>query len=166
MPRATLAGVRLWSVHPSYLDGKGLVAVWREGLLARAVLRGKTRGYRHHPQLDRFRSHPAALSAINHYLAAIAAEAELRGYHFDRSRIGPIRNRSRLCVARGQLEFELAHLRAKVMLRAPSELERLPPIAEVRPHPLFRVRDGATEPWERGEPSVHRRFLERGGATR
>ena len=35
---------------------QGLVALWREALLARAVLRGKTRGYRHHPQLHRFRA--------------------------------------------------------------------------------------------------------------
>ena len=32
--------MRLWSLHPCYLDPAGLVAVWREGLLARAVLRG------------------------------------------------------------------------------------------------------------------------------
>jgi hypothetical protein len=38
-----------------YLDGRGLVALWREALLAQAVLRGRTRGYRH-PQLARFRS--------------------------------------------------------------------------------------------------------------
>jgi hypothetical protein len=29
-----------------------LVAVWREGLLAQAVLQGKTNGYKNHPQLD------------------------------------------------------------------------------------------------------------------
>ena len=65
--------MRLWSLHPSYLDQKALVAVWREGLLARAVLRNATRGYRRHPQLIRFRSHPAPLSAINNYLSLIAA---------------------------------------------------------------------------------------------
>jgi hypothetical protein len=43
--------MRLWSLHPQYLDPQGLVALWREALLAQAVLRGKTRGYKHHPQL-------------------------------------------------------------------------------------------------------------------
>ena len=38
--------MRLWSLRPKYLDSQGLVALWREGLLAQAVLRGKTRGYR------------------------------------------------------------------------------------------------------------------------
>lgn len=43
--------MRLWSLHPQYLDAKGLVALWREGLLAQAVLAGQTRGYKRHPQL-------------------------------------------------------------------------------------------------------------------
>lgn len=142
--------MRLWSLHPSYLDAKGLVAVWREGLLARAVLRGATRGYRRHPQLERFRRHPAPVSAINHYLEVIAREAEVRGYRFDRSRIGPVRNRSSIAVSRGQLEFELAHLRAKIVRRAPGELERLTQPRGLRVHPLFVVRSGAVESWERG----------------
>ena len=37
--------MRLWTLHPKYLDPQGLVALWREALLARAVLQGKTRGY-------------------------------------------------------------------------------------------------------------------------
>ena len=142
--------MRLWSLHPAYLDGRGLVAVWREALLARAVLRGKTRGYRHHPQVDRFRAHPASRSAINSYLAAIATEADTRSYHFDRTRIGPIRHHARLMVTRGQLEFELRHLRAKVGARAPAELVRLPAGPAIRPHPLFVARDGPVEAWERG----------------
>jgi hypothetical protein len=109
-----------------------------------------TRGYRHHPQLDRFRSHPAPLSAINRYLIEIAAEAETRGYRFRRSLVGPVRNRSRLPIARGQLEFELAHLRFKVKQRAPLELDRLPVGSDLRPHPLFRVRKGPIALWERG----------------
>jgi Pyrimidine dimer DNA glycosylase len=142
--------MRLWSLHPSYLDRRGLVALWREALLARAVLRGETRGYRHHPQLDRFRSHPAPVSAINGYLAVVADEADERGYRFDRSRMGPVRTRAALTVTSGQLEFELAHLRAKLRVRAPDELHRLPTRARPRPHPLFEARDGPVEPWERG----------------
>lgn len=141
--------MRLWTLHPSYLDARGLVAVWREGLLARAVLRGKTRGYRHHPQLIRFRAHPAPISAINHYLALIAAEADQRGYRFDRSRIGPVRNRSLIPVTEGQLRFELSHIRGKVELRAPADLHRLPTGTDPTPHPLFLTRPGPVEPWEK-----------------
>ncbi|MGP1680491.1 MAG: pyrimidine dimer DNA glycosylase/endonuclease V [Giesbergeria sp.] len=36
--------MRLWSLHPQYLDSKALVALRREGLLAQAVLAGLTRG--------------------------------------------------------------------------------------------------------------------------
>ena len=46
--------MRLWSVHPRYLDTAGLTACWREALLAQKVLTGATRGYRRHPQLERF----------------------------------------------------------------------------------------------------------------
>lgn len=145
--------MRLWSLHPSYLDPKGLVATWREGLLARAVLRGKTRGYRRHPQLIRFRAHPAPISAINCYLAAIADEADARGYRFDRSRIGPVRRRSPIAVTRGQLAFELAHLRGKVASRAPAELARMPEDTAISPHPLFVVEPGCVEPWERAVES-------------
>jgi hypothetical protein len=141
--------MRLWSLHPSYLDARGLVATWREGLLARAVLRGRTRGYHHHPQLVRFRAHPAPISAINHYLALIADEADERGYRFDRSRIGPVRNRSAIPVTAGQLSFELSHLRAKVETRAPEDLRRLPTDVAVTPHPVFVPRPGPVEPWER-----------------
>ena len=98
--------MRLWSLHPSYLDARELVALWREGLLAQAVLRGETRGYKHHPQLIRFRGHSAPVSAINDYLQAVAGEADRRGYPFDRARIGPVRYRSRLPVTDGQLTFE------------------------------------------------------------
>lgn len=144
--------MRLWSLHPSQLDQKALVAVWREGLLARAVLRGATRGYRHHPQLERFRRHPAPVSAINHYLKHIADEADARGYRFDRSKIGPIRNRKRMPVTTGQLDFEFLHLRAKVQTRAPRELHRL--AGKITPHPLFQTRNGDIEAWEKGDRNL------------
>lgn len=51
--------MRIWSVHPSLLDAKGLVACWRETLLAQKVLQGLTKGYKNHPQLDRFSNPPA-----------------------------------------------------------------------------------------------------------
>ncbi len=88
--------MRLWSLHPRYLDPQGLVALWREGLLAQAVLRGRTKGYRHHPQLQRFRAHASPRSAINAYLAEVHAEAARRGYSFDRSKIGPVRRIARI----------------------------------------------------------------------
>lgn len=142
--------MRLWSLHPRYLDTRGLVAVWREGLLARAVLHGKTRGYTRHPQLVRFRQHPSPSCAIDHYLIAILEEARERGYDFDARKIGRVRDRSRLVVTTGQLDFELAHLRSKIAARAPSDLIRLPDRTVLRPHPLFDLSEGPVADWELG----------------
>ena len=141
--------MRLWSLHPRYLDARGLVALWREALLARAVLRGKTRGYRHHPQLARFRAHPAPRLAIAAYLSAIHEEATARGYEFDRGKIGPIRRVSLIPVTRDQLEYEWRHLRFKLAARSPARLAEWR--QHVRPscHPLFRVRPGPVADWEK-----------------
>ena len=144
--------MRLWSLHPRYLDAPGLVAAWREGLLARAVLRGRTRGYTRHPQLERFRAHPAPVSAINAWLAAIADEADARGYAFDRTRAGPLRAVEPLAVTRGQLEFEWRHLLAKLAVRDPSRLVTLASLRRPACHPLFRACAGPIASWERAAP--------------
>src|SRR6185369_2619211 len=110
--------MRLWSLHPKYLDAQGLVALWRETLLAKAVLQGKTKGYRHHPQLERFKAHDSPRFAINAYLHAIHAEATSRGYTFDAGKIGPVRVVQRLPLATGQLAHEWQHLLRKLSLRS------------------------------------------------
>jgi hypothetical protein len=141
--------VRLWSLHPRYLDAKGLVALWRESLLAQKVLRGQTRGYRAHPQLERFRRHRHPLSAIATYLKAVADEADSRGYRFDRRRIARTRRAARLTVTNGQISHELRHLRMKLSRRDPRRLRLLPRLAEIEAHPLLRIVDGPVESWER-----------------
>lgn len=141
--------MRLWSLHPRYLDARGLVALWREALLAQEVLRGRTRGYRHHPQLVRFRSTRNPLAAIAGYLAAVADEAGRRGYRFDRRRIARHERRVRLTVTDGQLRYELRHLRAKLRQRAPAQLRALAGTKRVEAHPSFRVIEGRRADWER-----------------
>ena len=141
--------MRLWSLHPSLLDARGLVAVWREGLLAQKVLRGKTKGYRHHPQLERFRRSRKPITAIVNYLWVIHAEAERRGYSFNRSKIVGRRRACRIAVTRGQLDFEWAHLVKKVRIREPAWLLELGRHRRIKPHPLFVVVAGRIEPWER-----------------
>src|SRR5512144_2533662 len=116
--------MRLWSLHPRYLDPQGLVALWREALLARAVLGGRTRGYRNHPQLERFRFHSAPRSAISSYLQGIHAEAVARGYSFDSSKIGRARIQVPVLVADGQLQYEWRHLMLKLAARNPALRER------------------------------------------
>lgn len=141
--------MRLWSLHPRYLDPQGLVALWRESLLAKAVLRGETVGYRHHPQLERFRAHPAPRSALNAYLAAIHDEATRRGYDFDRSKVGPVRRVAPIPVTGGQLAFEWKHLMQKLAARNRPLYRQWAGTRRADCHPLFRRVHGAIEFWER-----------------
>lgn len=140
--------MRLWSLHPKHLDRRGLVALWREALLAQAVLRGETLGYRNHPQLERFRAAADPLAAIARYLQAVHAEASARGYAFDARKIGPGEQPVRLTVTAGQIDYEWAHLMEKLRERSP-EAYRSSAARTPQPHPLFDVSPGPVEPWER-----------------
>jgi hypothetical protein len=141
--------MRLWTLHPRYLDAQGLVALWREALLAKAVLRGRTRGYRHHPQLARFRAHPRPRAAINAYLAAIHEEACARGYAFDRRKVGPVRQVAAIFAATGQIDHERRHLMRKLFIRDRSMHRRLRSAGRAECHPLFRRVRGPVAEWER-----------------
>ena len=142
--------MRIWSLHPKYLDTKGLVAVWRETLLARAVLAGQTKGYTAHPQLDRFRGEPDAVALVDAYLWAVCDEATARGYRFDAGKMsGGRAERPRLPVTVGQLRYEWQHLRAKLLVRCPEWCERVGEVDVPVPHPLFYPVPGGVESWER-----------------
>ena len=146
--------MRLWSLHPKYLDSKGLVALWREGLLAQAVLAGKTRGYKHHPQLTRFLEMPTPRKQIAVYLRAVHDEAVRRCYHFDASKIGRGGAVAAFLVTRGQIEYEWAHLRGKLKTRAPSLLLEFVSVKRPEPHPLFQVVAGGIADWEMVAPDT------------
>ncbi|MGK2913105.1 MAG: pyrimidine dimer DNA glycosylase/endonuclease V [Porticoccaceae bacterium] len=139
-------------MHPRYLDAKGLVALWREALLAQKVLRGETRGYRNHPQLHRFKTAQDPLAAIATYLRAVREEAARRGYRFDASKIGASTDSKPLMVTAGQVSYELKHLQTKLAARDPARLAALDGdlAGEESPqiHPLFRVTPGPVEDWE------------------
>jgi hypothetical protein len=141
--------MRIWTIHPRYLDARGLVAVWREALLARAVLAGRTKGYTAHPQLIRFRSAHDPLAAINVYLAGVAKEAAVRGYRFDRRKLRGSHRHSRLEETRGQLQAEWLHLRGKLLTRAPQWLRKWSNVSTPDAHPLFRIVPGPVQPWEK-----------------
>lgn len=148
--------MRLWTLHPRYLDPRGLVALWREALLAQAVLAGRTRGYTQHPQLARFRESNAPLGAIGSYLVAVEAEARQRGYRFDTERIGPDRCETPIPVSDGQLAYEREHLLAKLRIRAPDLALRFARLERIQPHPLFRIVPGGIAAWEATSPAVRR----------
>ncbi len=141
--------MRLWSLHPKYLDSRGLVALWREALLAQKVLQGETKGYRSHPQLERFKSRPDPVAAIATYLQFIFEESRKRGYAFSAGKIRSSKRVSdRISCTRGQLLYEWEHLKKKLMARCPGKYHEIQHIISPAPHPLFVVRHGEREPWE------------------
>jgi hypothetical protein len=144
--------MRLWSIHPCYLDTKGLVALWREGLLAKKVLEGKTKGYKNHPQLERFKNYSNPIKAINSFLYFVLQEAKNRGYNFDTNKISTVDIlTSQISVTKGQLEFEFHHLCSKLNARDKERYESLTKSKpqDIIPHPLFFVVDGDIEEWEK-----------------
>ncbi len=147
--------MRLWSLHPSYLDWKGLGALWREGLLAQAVLLGRIQGWRSHPQLFRFRGHGDPVAAIGFYLLKIHEEASSRDYMYDESKIvDPVEDVSRIGITDGQLFHEKRILMERLAYRAPRKYDELKARERIEdiptPHPLFMVIEGDVEPWETG----------------
>lgn len=145
--------MRIWSIHPRHLDRMGLLACWRETLLAQAVLAGRARGYRTHPQLERFRAQADPLAAVGAYLGVVAVEAADRGYRFDAGRIlqpTPVAEfGAAIPVARGQLDYEWEHLGRKLHERSPEDAARWEDAGEPSAHPLFSVVPGGIESWER-----------------
>lgn len=141
--------MRIWSLHPSYLDTKGLVAVWREGLLALHVLRGQTKGYTQHPQLLRFKAHASPVLAISNYLHAVVDEAEQRQYQFQRGKLEPFIELPLILVTRGQVEYEAQHLLKKLEQRDPERWQQFQQLSNFTTHPLFTVIEGEREPWEK-----------------
>jgi hypothetical protein len=141
--------MRLWTLHPQYLDARGLVALWREALLAQKVLAGATKGYRHHPQLARFRASPDPAAAIACYLVGIVEEAQRRGYAFDASRIAPAALCGGIDATQGQLLYEWRHLKRKLRQRDPIRYKGCRSVKVPAPHPLFRIVAGSVQEWER-----------------
>ena len=141
--------MRLWTIHPRYLDAKGLVAVWREGLLAQKVLRGETRGYRNHPQLERFRAHPNSGAMIASYLRSIHAEAVARDYRFDFSKIVAAPVEVKAEETESQLLYEWRHLLAKLADRSPSMYRDFLSITLPEALPLFEIVPGPRQSWEK-----------------
>ncbi|NYG59244.1 hypothetical protein BJ980_002167 [Nocardioides daedukensis] len=140
--------MRIWSIHPEQLDVRGLVACWRETLLAQKVLQGLTKGYTRHPQLVRFRATDDPVQAIATYLHAVADEADARAYSFNRALLVAAPDPDlRIEVTDGQVDHEWQHLLAKLALRDPQRHDMLR-AASPRVHPLFEVVPGPVADWE------------------
>ncbi len=145
---AYLGAMRLWSLHPGHLDRQGLTACWREGLLAQAVLAGRTRGYTRHPQLDRFRELPDPLGGVGNYLWHVAQEATRRGYRFDTTRVIVRDPGASVEVTSGQVSLEWELLLAKLRVRSP-EVFTAQSARTRAVHPMMREVAGPVAAWER-----------------
>ena len=141
--------MRIWSLHPKYLDAKGLVALWREALLAKNVLAGKTKGYKNHPQLNRFKTAQKPIGVINFYLKSVWLEAAERNYNFDKSKFVEINDIEQINVTTGQLNFEKNHLLKKLHLRDLIKYNSFVGLVDYERHSLFNLIDGEIEPWEK-----------------
>lgn len=140
--------MRIWSLHPQYLDAKGIVALWRETLLAKHVLLGKTKGYKNHPQLNRFKKLKNPVAAIDQYLDSVLIEATSRGYQFDAAKISYPLKKTKIDVTDRQIEYEAGHLLKKLKARDPDRFKQLKSLKKFAPHPLFKVVNGDIADWE------------------
>lgn len=139
--------MRLWTIHPSHLDRAGLLACWREGLLARRVRASTVPiGYANHPQLHRWPD----VATLDAYLHGLVDEAEVRGYRFDRTKLGARINTSPIPVSTGQVDFEAGRLVSKMWARGGRPRAPLSPGA-IQVHPIFTIYSSdKVEEWERG----------------
>lgn len=140
--------MRIWSLHPKYLDTKGLVAVWRETLLAKNVLEGKTNGYKNHPQLNRFKETENPIDAINEYLSEIYFEASNRNYNFNKDKIDWNFKPTIITVTNQQVDYEYKHLLKKLEKRDLDKYKLLLKIKNIDTAKMFKVIQGNIEKWE------------------
>lgn len=141
--------MRIWSLHPKYLDPKGIVALWRETLLAKNVLEGKTKGYINHSQLIRFKNSQNPLKNINYYLEMVWNESQERNYRFDQTKFSKEYNVEKIEVTRGQVQFEYLHLLKKLKIRDLERYNLCKKLKRIDLHPLFLEIDGNIEKWEK-----------------
>jgi len=141
--------MRLWSIHPKYLDSQGLLGLWRESLLAQKVLLGQTVGYKNHPQLIRFKNTKDPILYIGTYLYYVYVEGESRGYNFDKNKIIKYDLTVRMPVTKGQIQYEFQHLLEKLRVRDSSKYEEVKDEIIIETNPIFYVTDGDVEKWEK-----------------
>ena len=141
--------MRIWSLHPKYLDTKGLVALWREALLAKNVLKGNTNGYRNHPQLIRFKEFNNPIKHIHYYLQVIWEEARKRNYNFNQDKFIVEKNIDKIPVKKGQLQYEFLFLLGKLKNRDIERYKAYKDIIKADIHPLFYLTEGEIEHWEK-----------------
>ncbi len=121
-------------------------------MLAQKVLCNKTKGYKKHPQLERFKQHSKPLEAIGFYLYNVYKEGRKRGYSFKKDKIIRINKSVKpIKVSQGQISFEVNHLATKLKKRDMKSFNIILEIKKIKLHPLFISTKGVIESWEKHE---------------
>jgi hypothetical protein len=141
--------MRLWTIHPKYLDRMGLLALWREGLLAQKVLSGKTSGYRRHPQLQRFREQSSPVDAIACYLGHVYTESVNRGYAFDAGKIPDFFFNVLIDETASQIEYEWKLFMYKINKRDAAQYKICSAVKMPDCNPIFNIVQGGVRQWEK-----------------
>jgi len=141
--------MRLWSIHPKYLDVMGLSGLWRESLLAKKVLKGETSKYKNHPQLNRFKYLKDSIPAINTYILHVYRESCARNYCFNKNFVEKPLRKHKITITQGQIDYEFSHLKNKLKVRAKKKYVELLKVKKILPHPLFKIVKGPIADWER-----------------
>jgi len=140
--------MRLWSLHPKYLDRAWLLACWREWLLAKKVLEWNTIWYKNHPQLNRFKNFSNPILAINAFLTQIYIESKNRWYVFWSNKIEYVELIWIIEVTDWQLNYEKEHLFKKLSLRDINKANLIKDLERVTSNPIFRIINWNIESWE------------------
>lgn len=142
--------MRIWSIHPKYLDNIGLIACWRETLLTKHVLLGLTKGYKNHSQLLRFKNSSSPIDYINFYLNELYIESQNRNYNFNKNKIGKFKNNlEKINITNKQIEYEFNHLILKLKIRSKEKYEEIKNIKNIEANNLFNIINGEIESWEK-----------------
>ena len=149
--------MRLWSLHPKYLDKLGLLGLWRESLLAQKVLLGKTKGYKNHSQLIRFKRTNDPVLYIGTYLYYVYLEGKKRGYNFNEDKIIKYDLHLKMPVTIGQINFEFHHLLEKLKVRDNKKYEEIKNEKIIEPNPIFYIIDGDIEEWEKDKKILNKK---------
>jgi hypothetical protein len=115
---------------------------------------GKTKGWKNHPQLIRFKNHNAPIHAIGFYLFIIYNEGCKRGYSYNKSKMFKIVEKvSMINISKEQLAYEFEILKNRVRGRDHTKFLELLEFGKKesypKPHPLFHVIDGKVALWEK-----------------
>lgn len=128
----------LWSVHPRYLDNKGLISAWNRGLQLQKQLSTEPARNTGNSQLIMFSRQEKPLHAIGSYLSFIASEGCRRGYKFTHEKIlYPNFDEELLPIDSEQLRSENQMLQNRLKTRDKNRYQQLSSQSWPETHPLF-----------------------------